>query len=244
MKRVKKPLKKAFGSAVSTYYLIRSLINKYLLREYLVEKYRKLHLGCGDVKIRQCLNLDCRATSATDIIHDCTNLNLFPEKSFLAVFSNAFLEHLYREKLVPCLKSVHRILRDDGTAIFIGIPDFQEVAKAYLDQAPGIVSRHFDLYNVYRYTHGDPEQSPKWWLGQLHKSLFDRETLKHLLQESGFKFFYIFKYCYKDENMPIPIGFVAFKRKPKNKITKEWIETLLMEYTETVSPKTLEILKL
>ena len=33
------------------------------------------------------------------------------------------------------------------------------IARLYLAQAPGVLGERFDLFNVYRYTHGDPEAS-------------------------------------------------------------------------------------
>ena len=76
------------------------------------------------------------------------------------------------------------------------IPDFREVANAYLNHLPGHTgrSKYFDLFHVYRNTHGDPEMTPKYWLPQLHKSLLDKETMRELLITSGFKYFAIFTY--------------------------------------------------
>jgi len=89
-------------------------------------------------------------------------------------FSNAFFEHLYRPQRLPHLRRIRESLEADGVCCYIGVPYFRNIAKFYLEKAPGTLGPVFDLYNVYRYTHGDPEHQPAWWLGQLHKSLFRR----------------------------------------------------------------------
>lgn len=95
----------------------------------------------------------------------------------------------------------------------MGIPYFRNVAKYYLERAPGTVGPVFDLFNVYRYTHGDPEQVPQWWLEQLHKSLFDEDEVTTLLESAGFQAFVLFCYGYPgdDHELPVTMGFYATK---------------------------------
>jgi hypothetical protein len=87
------------------------------------------------------------------------------------------------------------------------------VAKFYLERAPGTAGPVFDLFNVYRYTHGDPEQAPLWWFGQLHKSLFDEDELSSLLKAAGFETFVLFCYGYPGDTheLPVTMGFYATK---------------------------------
>ncbi|WP_333474281.1 glycosyltransferase [Paenibacillus gyeongsangnamensis] len=174
----------------------------------------KLHLGCGERKIEGMVNCDVRRTSATDLVIDCTELKEFQDGSADLIFSNAFFEHLYTSQHLAHLKNCHRVLRDDGPLVYIGIPDFEIVADAYLRKLPGIVGDRFDLYHVYRYTHGDPEQTPDSWLQQLHKSLFDKTYITKLLDAAGFKSSTIFNYCYPGEDIPLCMGFVAWKAEP------------------------------
>lgn len=91
------------------------------------------------------------------------------------------------------------------------MPYFRNVARFYLEKAPGTLGPVFDLYNVYRYTHGDPEHRQAWWLGQLHKSLFDEDELAGLLREAGFGSFVMFCYGYPgdDHELPVTMGFYA-----------------------------------
>ena len=157
------------------------------------------------------VNIDVRKTEATDVVHDCSNLSIFPDESAILVFSHAFFEHLYRGQHVPLMADIRRVLHTDGCVFFCGIPDFEVIARAYLERAPGNVSAVFDLFEVYRYTHGDPEQRPEWWLAQLHKTLFDAQELRVQLREAGFAAPRIFRYAYHSEPNPVNLGFVAMK---------------------------------
>jgi len=202
----------------------------------------KLHLGCGDVRMPDFINIDFRKTSATDIVNDCTTIDIFPKESLSVVYSNAFFEHLYKNDRSRCLKSVYQSLKDAGVVIFLGIPNFKEVAKAYLQKEKGLLSETFDLYHVYRFTHGDPEHVKGWWLEQLHKSLFDRDEVASLLDSSGFKDYSIFNYCFREEHLAITLGFVAFKQKPKETIDKDWLKKYISQFSKDVNLNSIDII--
>jgi hypothetical protein len=182
--------------------------------------YIKLHLGCGDKRFGDMVNCEYRATAAADIVMDCGNLSRFKGNSVHLIFSHAFFEHLYKKQHISFLKDCYRVLTTEGILIFLGIPDFQVIAESYLKKAPGIkgVGNTFDIYHAYRYTHGDPEIAPSYWLEQLHKSLFDKAYVEDLLLKAGFGNYSIFNYCYPGEEIPINMGFAAFKGKPDKNI--------------------------
>lgn len=156
------------------------------------------------------VNVDSRPTRATNVVMDLT-LPRFSPASVAFAFSNAFFEHLYRTSRGPHLRRIRESLQDDGACCYIGIPYFRNIAKFYLERAPGTAGPVFDLYNVYRYTHGDPEHADGWWLGQLHKSLFDEEEMSDLLTEAGFQSWVMFCYGYPGDQheMPVTMGFYA-----------------------------------
>jgi predicted SAM-dependent methyltransferase len=170
----------------------------------------RVHLGCAGDRLPDFINIDYRRTPATDVTMDLNVPRLTPSSVVLA-FSNAFFEHLYRAQRLPHLRRIRESLQDDGICCYIGIPYFKNVAKFYLEKAPGTLGPVFDLYNVYRYTHGDPEQVPAWWIGQLHKSLFDEAEIADLLREAGFQSFVIFCYGYPGDahELPVTMGFYA-----------------------------------
>lgn len=239
----REPLKSFLKELLSNFYYIRCLVNRIFFFSRILSQKKFLHLGCGDIRIRRCLNLDYRATGATDLVHDCSNLSLFRDKTFSSVYSHAFFEHLYREQRVPLLRDVKRVLCDSGYALFLGMPDFERIAKAYLDREKGLFSDTFNLYEVYRYTHGDPERYPSWWLQQLHKSLLDSEELSALLPEAGFRYFLIFRYCFRSEHLPVSMGFYATFSETA-RISAKNLPDIINKYTDSVNIKTLEILKI
>lgn len=172
-----------------------------------------MHLGCGDDRQPGFTNVDYRPTSATDVAMDLNDPPFAPGSVALA-FSNAFFEHLYRDSRLPHLRRIRKSLQADGVCCYIGIPYFKNIARFYLEKRPGTLGPLFDLFNVYRYTHGNPEQAHGWWVGQLHKSLFDEEELAGLLSRAGFESFVMFCYGYPgdDAELPVTMGFYASKQ--------------------------------
>ena len=183
----------------------------------------RVHLGCGSDRQANFLNIDSRPTAATDVTMDL-NLPPFSPASVSFAFSNAFFEHLYRDSRLPHLRAIRAALQNDGACCYIGIPYFRNIAKFYIDRAPGTAGAVFDLYNVYRYTHGDPEHAAGWWLEQLHKSLFDEEELSGLLRNAGFEAFVVFCYAYPGDahELPVNLGFYAAKSgRPREKLQED-----------------------
>ncbi len=172
-----------------------------------------VHFGCGDDRLDGFTNIDYRPTPATDVVMRLDAPALAPGSVSLA-FSNAFFEHLYRDVRARHLRRIREALEPEGVCCYIGIPYFPNVARFYLERAPGTVGERFDLFNVYRYTHGDPEHARGWWLGQLHKSLFDEEEIASLLRGAGFMSHTIFCYAYPgdDHELPVTMGFYATAR--------------------------------
>jgi len=171
----------------------------------------RIHIGCGSWKFIDFVNVDTRATEATDVTHDCSDVSIFPDESASMVFSHAFFEHLFFSQRIPLLADIRRVLRPDGLVYFCGLPDFEVIARSYLEKRPGNVSPLFNLAEVYRYTHGIPEYQPEWWVEQLHKTLFDHNEIRTLLAAAGFVNPSIFRYRYRSEPNPITLGFIAAK---------------------------------
>jgi predicted SAM-dependent methyltransferase len=195
----------------------------------------KIHLGCDVVKIDGLINVDVRPTSATDIVRDCGDVSFLPENSADLIFSHAFFEHLYRVQQVPLLTDIRRALAPEGYVFFCGIPDFEVIARCYLEKLKGNVSPTFDLFEVYRYSHGDPEQHPTWWTEQLHKALFDQHEMRSLLSKAGFSNPTLFRYAYRDEPHAMNLAFVAKKdgSEPTVSAIQELVEQFSFIYRNT-----------
>lgn len=240
IKKIKKFGRKAEKILLTYKEQFRCNVNKYIKKELILKK-NKLHIGCGDIHLNDFINVDFRATKATDITLDCISLNYFNPESMSLIYSNAFFEHVYRPQQLPCLKSCYRTLSNKGILLFTGIPNFEEITKAYLTKQKGIFSKTFDTFDVYRYTHGNPEQSPDWWLEQLHKAIFDVETAENLLISAGFTNYCIFTYQVTDTHIPTDLGFVAFKSKPKRIINHSWLSSLVSSVNKAVMVDTLTL---
>jgi predicted SAM-dependent methyltransferase len=186
----------------------------------------RVHLGCGDDRLDGFLNVDTRFTTATDVVADLNEPECFPPKSVAVCYSNAFFEHLYRPSRLPHLRAVFEMLGHDGVCCYVGIPYFKNVAKLYLEG-------RFDLYNVYRYTHGDPESVGSWWTEQLHKSLFDEADLTRLLTDAGFSSRVVFSYCYPgEEGRPVNMGFYARKGEHAPDVLRAQCIAFLREHSQ------------
>jgi hypothetical protein len=127
----------------------------------------RYHMGCGEQRLAGYVNVDLQETSATDLLMDLSASQLAELGPADVVFRNAFFEHLRRSTRVPHLRAVREALTEEGFVCYLGFPDFARVAQLYLDHGPGAVGPVFDLFNVYRYTHGDPEMASSDEAGRL-----------------------------------------------------------------------------
>src|SRR3989304_9271307 len=119
---------------MTLWWFVLCTIRRIFFLKIMIRKTPKLHIGCGDVHFKNCVNIDFRATRATDIVENCVYLTSIPSRSISTVYANAFLEHVYLKERLTCLRSVRRVLRDDGFAVCTAIPDFQRVAQSYLNK--------------------------------------------------------------------------------------------------------------
>lgn len=172
--------------------------------------YVKINLGCSYRHIDGFVNADCRETPAADEIHDCSKLDWMEDDSASLIFSNAFFEHLYRYQHIELMRDCYRALRPGGIVAHIGMPDFEFVAGCYVNGAPGITEKIFGLNDVYRYSHGAPENT-NFSYEQLHRSLLDKKYIRELYKESPFQSGYVYTYCYPNESMPLCLGFTMKK---------------------------------
>jgi len=53
-----------------------------------------LHMGCGNVRIEGCVNVDCRATEAADLVAPAWDLRSIESESVEYIYARHMLEHL------------------------------------------------------------------------------------------------------------------------------------------------------
>jgi hypothetical protein len=182
-----------------------------------------IQVGAGGVQLPGFLNVDVRRIEGVDIVGDAGALPSIGDGLVRTIFGNAIFEHFFVGHHLATLCEWKRMLTADGAIIIVGLPDFAKVAELYLQRAPGIVGDRFDLMNVYRYTHGEPEHAmrpaagqwqpdirlvPSGWIPQLHKCIFDVSYVRDLMEECGLAGA-IFRYAYPGEAHALNLGFIA-----------------------------------
>ena len=189
------------------------------------------------------VNVDVRKTGATDVTADLSTLDIPGRDGAEAFFSHAFFEHVRRDDRLPHLAEVRRSLGPGGFACYLGLPDFPAIARLYLEKREGIVGPVFDLYNVYRYTHGDPEGvEESGWVPQLHKSLFDADELSGLLTKAGFPSYALLSYVFPGEPWPVSLGFYATKERADSEALGSAARQFIAGFgSEYVEPGTLRL---
>ena len=205
----------------------RTLLNA-SRRSRLFRETPRVHIGCDVIRLPNFVNVDVRPTSATDLTHSCVDLKIVPDETLDVAYSQMFFEHVFYESRVNLLADIRRALKRGGELIFTGIPDFEQIAKAYLARtSPGFVSPTFDLFEVYRQTHGAPEGKPDWWLPQLHKSLFDTRVALQLLVDAGYQTGAVFNHLNATDPYPLCIGLYARKTTERETVEKADIERVI-----------------
>jgi predicted SAM-dependent methyltransferase len=167
----------------------------------------KLNLGCGNVHLPNYLNLDIVRTKAVDFVADISDISFLESGLYEEIRLDAVFEHLYRWQQLPFLKSAYKALKPGGKIVLNWLPDFDTLICSYQNKIPGIKSEMFDLYEVYRFTHGDP--TPLNGPQQIHKDIFTAQSITKLLQEAGFSDIDVKNVRYEEENVPVNLNIIA-----------------------------------
>ncbi|OGT28372.1 MAG: hypothetical protein A2Z17_05525 [Gammaproteobacteria bacterium RBG_16_66_13] len=170
----------------------------------------RLHLGCGNHRLNAFVNIDIVPSVATDIVTNIRSLPMFADGTVEEIRLSAVYEHLYRTERLEALREWHRVLRPGGTLLISYVPDFDVIARAFLDRRPGILHGTFNLEEVFLYSHGgyQPHHAPE----QLHKDLFTERSLRAELEAAGYEISSLENVCYEDEPIPLNLNVVARKR--------------------------------
>jgi len=189
------------------------------------------------------INVDVRPTEAADLVHSCVSFDDFPAGYFDIVYSHAFFEHLTATEELICIQSIKRILSARGSILFLGIPDFEIIAGAYLQKAKFNYAGKFDLEQVYRYTHGSPEQGGSdWYYEQLHKSVFDKDRINTLLHQAGYKKYIIFRYAFRDEYIALNLGFLTLPESYSGRVDISYVKSVIEGINSDVNLSSIEII--
>ena len=170
----------------------------------------KLHLCCGGKKYNDYINVDIVPLEGADVTMNIPqDLFLVPSDIASEILIENGFEHFYRYQQDDLLKECRRILKDKGRLVIKGIPDFDLIADAYMNKKKGNVSAVFDLYEVYRLTHGDP--TPANSPHQLHKDIFTKDIFRELLARHGFSIEGMSEKVFSGENTAAGFDTIAVK---------------------------------
>tara|TARA_B100000989_G_scaffold295854_1_gene277772 strand:+ start:568 stop:1143 length:576 start_codon:yes stop_codon:yes gene_type:complete len=134
---------------------------------------KKLHLGCGDIKIPNYINIDSRKTKATDKIHDIKDLSIFENDSIDEIYACHVLEHFGRFEVNDILKNWYKVLKKNGI-LRIAVPDFESICFIYNNT------------NKISLIEG-PVIGGQTYKNNFHYNIFDYNKLKNILLECGYK---------------------------------------------------------
>lgn len=168
----------------------------------------KLHLGCGDKKLRGYINIDAVPTEGSDIVMDAVDLSIIPSNSISEIFMKSVFEHFYRHQQDRILREYYRVLKKGGKLV-LGVPDFDVAVSAYLRKEKGIVGEVFDLDHVRQYVFG--ESAPNNSFYQLHKDIFNKESIRLLLEKNGFVIERLENVFYENQHLPLTISVTGVK---------------------------------
>ncbi len=130
----------------------------------------RLHLGCGEQRIKGYVNIDWRKTKATDLV--CNILKIpYPDATVDVIETYHVIEHLPRHELPKALKEWFRAMAP-GAMLIIECPDFDKAVKEYLG---GNEKRIDNIFGLQRFP------------GDTHLFGYNFKRLKKILKEAGFK---------------------------------------------------------
>jgi hypothetical protein len=135
----------------------------------LSKKKLKLHIGCGNVRLKGYVNIDMRQTPATDYV---TNFKKLPCKgnSVAIIETYHVIEHIPFSEVELVIKEWYRVLSQGGKLV-VECPNFDQDLNEYL---AGNEERLYSIFGRQRYK------------GDVHYWGYNTKRLKKLLKIVGF----------------------------------------------------------
>ncbi|HWA37349.1 MAG TPA: tetratricopeptide repeat protein [Burkholderiales bacterium] len=136
----------------------------------------RLHVGGKEVRSGWKI-LNAQPGPGVDYVGDCADLGRFADGSVEEIYASHVLEHLgYQSELPRALKEFHRVLRPGGVAR-ISVPDFERLARLFLDPASTLEDRYVCMRMVFG---GQVDQF------DYHRVGLSEEFLTQYLLQAGF----------------------------------------------------------
>ena len=134
----------------------------------------RLNLGCGKRVLKGYTNIDIHPFEGVTVM-DVSSLD-FRDESVDEILAENILEHLSYYSIQETLWEWYRVLKYKGRLDLI-VPDFEAIAKAYLNKKIDMEILHFQLF----------APTLKSIPGTFHRCTFDKNYITNLLTKEGFK---------------------------------------------------------
>lgn len=157
-------------------YLLEKKIN-----DLLINRGRKIHIGCGTDILEGYINIDSSPDVGADLLLDASRLNHFPDACVDTIESYHFLEHLDYYFAIKTLQHFYRMLTHGGV-LLIELPDLDKCIKSI-----GLYTDHNDIDLAMCGIYGHPPAVKRDGLSQVHKWGWTFETLSGELSGIGFR---------------------------------------------------------
>jgi len=160
------------------------------------DKFKKIHLGCGNRYLDNFLNIDIMEPA--DIICDAREGLPIPDETAEFIFSEHFLEHIdYPISAKKIIRECNRILKKGGKLV-IGVPDAELIIQGYIKNDLALYNEmiskwyskrdcleHFNTYmDLVNYNLRDQDDSDNY---TPHLWAYDFDKLSSLLQNASLK---------------------------------------------------------
>lgn len=133
----------------------------------------KLHLGCGNKKIKGYINIDTRYAPNVDEINNVKYLRNYNKSTVSVIYASHVLEHFSRHEYRSVLERWFELL-EDGGILRLAVPNFSAVVEHYL--------KYKDLNKLMGILYGGQDYAENF-----HMVIFDFDLLKNELINIGFK---------------------------------------------------------
>jgi predicted SAM-dependent methyltransferase len=133
----------------------------------------RIHIGPGVIDLKGWINIDGRPLEHIHLVTDNLSLKEFADGEIAEIYMCHILEHLSFAEVSELLINLHKKLQVNGI-MRISVPDFSVISNIY--------NNHKDIELIKYPLMGGQDYSYNY-----HKAIFDFNSLKVLLKNSGYK---------------------------------------------------------
>ncbi len=163
-------------------FTVIHLPNKILtLKSMRNNKNIKLHIGCGQIKLQDWINIDVES-GAADLVLDIRKGIPFKDGSAQLIYNEHFIEHLTYDEGCTVINEFYRLLQKGGI-IRIATPDLDYIVEKYLSDWRNQEWLSWPEYQNIT-SKGQMLNICMTWWG--HHYIYNEEDLKSQLVNAGF----------------------------------------------------------